>query len=125
AATEKLRSEPLVKGSQLAKYFEMLPADAPDRLLFEKTFDLAGNDRQQAESTLRESVKAGAIEVNIMTKVDKTNLGPDGEPLAPEFSDALSALRGFATSTLSSPVVFSAGLNPRLYSYCEKFEDFF
>ena len=34
-------------------------------------------------------------------------------------------MRGFANSKLSSSVIFSAGMNPRLYSYLEEFEDFF
>ena len=34
-------------------------------------------------------------------------------------------MRGFARSTLRSSVVFSAGLNPRLYTYAGEFEDFF
>ena len=67
----------------------------------------------------------GAIDVNIMTKVDKTNYSKSGDQLPAEYSDALAALRGFAKSNLTSAVIFSAGLNPRLYSYCEEFEDFF
>ena len=47
------------------------------------------------------------------------------EQLAVEFNDAHASLRGFANSTLSSSVVLSAGMNPRLYSYFENFEDFF
>src|SRR5690606_5648422 len=49
----------------------------------------------------------------------------NGDPLPIEYSDALSALKGFALSQLKSSVVFSAGLNPRLYSFCEQFPDFF
>ncbi len=42
-----------------------------------------------------------------------------------EFNDAHAALRGFANSNLTSSVVLSAGMNPRLYSYFENFKDFF
>src|SRR5690606_35563755 len=49
----------------------------------------------------------------------------EGNKLPDEYSDALSALRGFAKSDLSSSVVFSAGYNPKLYSYTEQFSDFF
>jgi hypothetical protein len=63
--------------------------------------------------------------VNIMTKLDRPAFDKNELPLPPEFSDALAALRGFAQSRLSSSIVFSAGLNPRLYSYCETFPDFF
>jgi hypothetical protein len=42
-----------------------------------------------------------------------------------QYGIALSALRGFAHSDLKSSVVFSAGLNPNLYSYTAQFQDFF
>jgi hypothetical protein len=48
-----------------------------------------------------------------------------GEALPSEFNDAHAALRGYANSSLSSSLVFSAGMNPRLYSYLENFEDFY
>lgn len=79
----------------------------------------------RAELTLRAAIVPGGIDVNIMTKVDKTNYDADGQALPHEFSDAHSALRGFAKSRLRSSVIFSAGLNPRLYGYCAKFPDFF
>ncbi|MDR6922620.1 MULTISPECIES: hypothetical protein [Chryseobacterium] len=66
----------------------------------------------------------GSIDVNIMTKVDKDNY-KNGEQLPVIYNDAHASLRGFANSKLSSSVVLSAGMNPRLYSYLEEFEDFF
>jgi hypothetical protein len=66
----------------------------------------------------------GAINVNIMTKVDRSVL-PTGEVLGPECTDAVTALKGFARSTLASAVVFSAGINPRLYGAMTPFTDFF
>jgi hypothetical protein len=59
-----------------------------------------------------------------MTKVDKDNF-KNGEKLPVEFNDAHAALRGFAESDLSSSIVLSAGMNPRLFSYFEKFKDFY
>lgn len=41
------------------------------------------------------------------------------------YNDAHASLRGFANSKLFSSVVFSAGMNPRLYSYLEEFDVFF
>jgi hypothetical protein len=41
------------------------------------------------------------------------------------FQMHLSALRGYANSKIKSSIIFSAGLNPRLFSYCETFEDFY
>ena len=60
-----------------------------------------------------------------MTKVDKANYDSNGNLLPAEFNDALAALRGFALSELESSIIFSAGMNPRLYSYIETFKDFF
>lgn len=71
-----------------------------------------------------EVLHPGAIDVNIMTKLDKENFDKK-EALPQEFNDAHAALRGFAKSNLSSSVVLSAGMNPRLYSYIENFEDFY
>ena len=83
-------------------------------------------------SALKENIKnylethltAGDIDVNIMTKVDKDNF-VKSEQLPIEFNDAHASLRGFAKSNLSSSVVLSAGMNPRLYSYFENFNDFY
>src|SRR5690554_300311 len=73
---------------------------------------------------LETHLKPGDIDVNIMTKVDKDNF-VKGKQLPVEFNDAHASLRGFAKSNLSSSVVLSAGMNPRLYSYFENFKDFF
>jgi hypothetical protein len=59
-----------------------------------------------------------------MSKLDRDRF-ENGEKLPPIYSDAQSALRGFAMSELSSSIVLSAGMNPRLYSYLEEFEDFY
>jgi hypothetical protein len=59
-----------------------------------------------------------------MTKVDKTNYFKK-EELPSEYNDAHAGLRGYANSELESSVVFSAGMNPRLYGYIARFDDFF
>ncbi|CAN5651280.1 hypothetical protein BH10BAC5_BH10BAC5_03700 [soil metagenome] len=82
-------------------------------------------EKENLQQKLRSSIQPGAIDVNIMAKVDKTNYAKDGSSLEKEFSDALSSLRGFALSDLDSSVVFSAGYNARLYSYIESFDDFY
>ncbi|RYM32047.1 hypothetical protein ERX46_15275 [Brumimicrobium glaciale] len=66
----------------------------------------------------------GSIDVNIMTKVDRENY-KDKVQLPIEFNDAHAALRGYANSNLNTSLVFSAGMNPRLFSYIEQFEDFY
>jgi hypothetical protein len=122
---EQLSKEPFAPGTDITRYFELLPDHAPDRKLYYTMLQSTGVERENLQARLRNSIRPGDIDVNIMTKVDKINYDQDGSPLPQEYSDALSALRGFAHSNLSSAVVFSAGMNPRLYSYCEAFEDFF
>lgn len=124
--TEKLKAEPFEKGNEIVKYFEMLPDDSPVRLRYEEM--LVERDKvrkREMQDKLRREIKTGSIDVNIMTKCDRINYSDSGEALPVEYADAMASLRGFATSDLNSSVVFSAGMNPRLYSYCETFKDFF
>ncbi len=122
---EQLRNGTFEAGSELTKYFELLPDKSPLKQKYMTLSNLQGQEKAIVCRELRNAITAGAIDVNIMTKVDKTNYAPDGTPLPAEYSDALAALRGFASSKLRSSVILSAGLNPRLYSYFETFEDFF
>jgi hypothetical protein len=82
--------------------------------------DLGSGIRSFIETNLR----PGSIDVNIMTKVDKDNFRKN-EQLPVIYNDAHASLRGFANSKLSSSMVLSAGMNPRLYSYIEDFDDFY
>lgn len=122
---EKLRETVFETGSEIVKYFEMLPANSPIRVAYEKMLRVTSSmDKQSIQEYLRHQIRPGRIDVNIMTKVDKNNYGKDGKPIA-DSSDALAALRGYANSTLSnSSIVFSAGLNLRLFNYIEKFDTF-
>ncbi|MDP2701767.1 MAG: hypothetical protein Q8P98_06835 [Candidatus Rokubacteria bacterium] len=123
---ETLKAGAFEEGADIERYFELLPSSSPVRVLFERMQSLEdGAEKLSLQDELRGTVVAGAIDVNIMTKCDRTNYDTSGEPLPPEYADARAALRGFALSALSSSVVFSAGLNPRLYAYCESFRDFF
>lgn len=122
---ERLKVSPFKPGSDLVKYFELLPDYSPVKHLYHEMLLAEGNQKTSLQQQLRDSLQVGDIDVNIMTKVDKMNYSKEGEPLPSEYSDALAALKGFAMSTLNSSVVFSAGMNPRLYSYCEQFPDFF
>ena len=122
--TEALRQEPFTPESDLTRYFSMLP-DGPLRQAYESmcaTTDPEKRELQQAE--LRRQVRPGSIDVNIMTKVDR-DVYRDGEKQPPEQAVAMSALRGYASSTLASAIVLSAGLNRRLYTYLAHFDDFF
>lgn len=112
--------------NDIDRYFLMLDDEAPFKKIYKKM--LATSDIQVKkvyEEVLRRSLKRGNIDVNIMTKCDRANNDDNGEKLPYEYSDAAAALRGFAKSRLSSSVVFSAGMNPRLFSYCESFDEFY
>lgn len=124
--TEALRKLPFGEANDLACYFDMLPDSAKEKQLYESMLIMPGGEQKSAaQRQLKDSIRIGAIDVNIMAKVDALPHHPDGTPLPPEYADAMSALRGFANSSLSSSVVMSAGYNPRLYNYFERFGDFF
>nr|WP_319399768.1 hypothetical protein [uncultured Carboxylicivirga sp.] len=111
------------KSSELEKYFNMLPSLSE----YTKKWNLAQKSKEVKEELMhwvQNHLPIGDIDVNIMTKLDKTNY-KDGEELPIEFNDAHAALRGFANSKLSSSIVLSAGMSPRLFTYIEKFDDFF
>ncbi|MFZ4058363.1 MAG: hypothetical protein ACOYKE_09495 [Ferruginibacter sp.] len=121
-----LKKEAFENGSEKNKYFELLPAHAPLKIAFNEMMQMPeGVEKIKAQAILTEKIVAGSIDVNIMTKIDKTNYAPNGDAMAVEYTDAMAALRGYANSHLKSSIVFSAGMNPRLYSYCENFNDFF
>lgn len=118
AQVKQLRQVAFETGSEIVKYFEMLPEESPVKLLYRKMLQTSVQpERQRLEAYLRTQIRPGSIDVNIMTKTDRDNFDKDGRLLA-DGSDAVSALRGYANSDLSnSSVVFSAGMNPRLYNY--------
>jgi hypothetical protein len=121
-----LRMLPFEEESDIVKYFELLPDSSVMKAKYHQMIRLEqGDEKTTVENELRSIIEAGSIDVNIMAKVDKMNSDADGELLPAEYSDALSALRGYANSELNSSIVFSAGYNPRLYNYIETFKDFF
>jgi len=126
AQMETLRNLPFVPGGEIMKYFELLPDDSFVKKTFNNMLSLpSGAEKDRLREQLRTAITPGAIDVNIMSKIDKTNLDETGQELPAQYSDALAALRGFAQSELRSSVVFSAGYNPRLYAYVEEFPDFY
>ncbi len=123
---EEVRNSCFEIGSEITKYFEMLAANSPLKKLYEEMLAEENPDiKKKLQDNLRQLMKPGDINVNIMTKLDRINFDSKKEELPSEFSDALAALRGYAQSTLDSAIIFSAGINRRLYSYVEKFEDFY
>jgi hypothetical protein len=123
---EQLKQQAFEAGMELTRYFELLPEQSPLKLKYnEMQQSTSANKKALIQAELRSEMQQGDIDVNIMSKVDKLNKDVLGQPLGDEFSDASAALRGFANSTLTSSLVLSAGMNPRLYNYLDNFRDFF
>ena len=122
---EQLKTKAFETGSEIVKYFEMLPDDSKLKHLYHTMLEMTDSvQKEKLQQKLREEIKPGCIDVNIMTKLDNNRLDKDGNMIT-EGSDALTALRGYVNSDLSnSSVVFSAGMNPRLYNYLDNFEQF-
>lgn len=117
---------PFEPGNDITKYFELLADESPLKIKYMAMLEEENMSiKKNLQEYLRNEIKAGGIDVNIMSKVDKTNYNKEGETLSAEYSDALASLRGFAESNLESSIVFSAGYNPRLYGYIDTFPDFF
>jgi hypothetical protein len=120
---ENLKSSISHKEDELVKYIDMLPDMSEIKLKFNQMIN-TGEIKHKLSEWLKENLVAGEIDVNIMSKLDRDRYVA-GEKLPSIMSDAQSALRGFALSDLSSSIVLSAGMNPRLYSYLEEFDDFY
>lgn len=122
---EKLKAAAFEAGSDIVKYFEMLPDDSTLKNLYNKMMETAaGNEKAAIAAHLRSQIKPGSIDVNIMTKVDRDIYNKKGAVIE-HGSDAVASLRAYAKSDLqNSAVIFSAGLNPRLYNYLEHCEGF-
>jgi hypothetical protein len=120
---ESLKDMTSKKGDDLLAYINMLPDNSKLKADFKKLTS-SGFNFSEIKSWASKNLVMGAIDVNIMTKVDKDNYKKD-KKLAVEYNDAHAALRGFAQSKLNSSVVLSAGMNPRLYSYMGQFDDFY
>ena len=121
---QEFKQELLENKATLENYITFLPDGSHLKSGLQKFIDDGIHMKEQLKDYLSEHLTAGAIDVNIMTKVDKENY-ENGEQLPVEFNDAHASLRGFAMSDLNSAVVLSAGMNPRLYSYFEQFPAFY
>jgi len=120
---EEFRNTATEKSSRVKEYFNMLPDSSTLKQEFNKLAAKFPN-LNEIKSWIKDNLSMGSIDVNVMTKIDKDNYFR-GEKLPVEYNDAHAALRGYANSDLNSSIVFSAGMNPRLYSYLEQFEDFY
>lgn len=108
----------------LKQFIGMLPSTSGLKDGLQNILNKKDNLTESIKNFVDNHFNPGEIDVNIMTKVDKDNFVKNVQ-LPTIYNDAHASLRGFANSKLSSSVIFSAGMNPRLYSYLEEFEDFF
>ena len=120
---EQLKNSVSEKGGEMEKYVNMLPDFSVLKQKFQQL--IQGNrGLNEIRNWVQHNISIGSIDVNIMTKLNRENYRHN-KKLPVEFNDAHAALRGFAKSKLKSSVILSAGMNPRLYSYFEEFEDFY
>lgn len=127
AVNQKFESfkQELSKNKELLdNYIQMLPNKSDLKKGLQHLIGQKEDFFENVKSFLDNHLSPGSIDVNIMTKVDKDNFIKEKQ-LPVIYNDAHASLRGFANSELSSSVVLSAGMNPRLYSYFECFDDFF
>ena len=123
---EDLREEPFFEVNNKRKYFDLLSEEIPLKTVYNKLLKMqAGPERNALAKDLTRRMQPGSIDVNIMVKLDCINFDNNGNPMSDEFSDAKAALRGYAKSGLRSSIVFSAGINQRLFSYMTRFRDFY
>lgn len=125
---EEVKSSTSLSDKKIIKLMDLLPENSPvaNELFLLKKDVASGKVVNEAEGikNVLADFKAGSIDVNIMTKADKQTY-INGVEQPTEFNNAHSALRGYALSDLTSSIVFSAGMNPRLYTYLENFKDFY
>ncbi|MFH0726278.1 MAG: hypothetical protein V2B19_08030 [Pseudomonadota bacterium] len=124
--TATIQSEPFFEDNDKRKFFEMLPASSPVKKDYGRLLMMApGMERNQLAEALTREMQPGDIDVNIMVKLDRPHFDKNGTPLGEDFSDAKTALKGFADSRLCSGLVFSAGINKGLFRYMSRFREFY
>lgn len=122
---EEIKSQPFFQFNDKQKYFELLPEQSPLKEEYKKLLLMEeGQARSELERLLTNKMRPGSIDVNIMVKLDRINYA-DGKPMSDEYSDAKAALRGYGKSSLCSSIIFSAGINQKLFGYMSQFKDFY
>lgn len=104
---EKLKAESFKSGSEIVNLLKCFPDGSPVKVAYEEMLnENEGHYKIYLQNELRIKITPGPIDVNIMTKCDRINYDKNGEALPVRIADAMSALRGFAESDLSSSVIF-------------------
>jgi len=123
---EAIKKEPFFEGNDKSKYFELLPDESSLKRDYKKFLNMKqGHERDALAKDLTDRMQPGSVDVNIMVNLDKPNFDSTGKYLSDKFNDAKAALRGYANSILRSSIVFSAGINQRLFTYMACFPDFY
>lgn len=79
---ERLKNTAFTAGTEITKYFEMLPGNSVLRLAYERMLSAGGHHEKEALIRfLKSQMLPGRIDVNIMTKVDKNNYDRKGNLL--------------------------------------------
>ncbi|SEM31138.1 hypothetical protein SAMN05421856_102335 [Chryseobacterium taichungense] len=121
---EAFKEEISKNKTALMNFVEMLPGTSEVKTGLQNFLTQKEGITLSIKGFIEKHLSPGNIDVNIMTKVDKDNF-KNHQQLPVIYNDAHASLRGFAKSRLSSSMVLSAGMNPRLYSYIEEFDDFY
>ena len=120
---DTLKNSVIDRREELEQYFDLLPSFSDLRKRFDELIE-NNTSLKEIQKWLNENLTPGSIDINIMTKLDGPNY--KGKVQLPvEHNNAHVAIRGFAKSKLESSIVLSAGMNPRLFGYMEKFDDFY
>ncbi len=123
---EAVRKQPFFADNDKSRYFQLLPDESAIKKDYNRLLNMkAGSERDDMEKDLTLRMRPGSIDVNIMVKLDRRPFDSKGDPLDDEFTDAKTALRGYADSRLISSIVFSAGINQSLFNYMTRFRDFY
>ncbi|MCL6098431.1 MAG: hypothetical protein M1391_07650 [Bacteroidetes bacterium] len=79
---QELKNSEFEDGSEINKYFEMLPDDSDLKMKYDEMLQAKdAATTKKLQNQLRESITPGEVNVNIMTKVDKANYDSNGNSL--------------------------------------------
>ena len=79
---QKLKHSAFESGSEISKYFEMLPDLSELKIKYKEMLGTKDHNMMtKLQNWLRENINSGSIDVNIMTKLDKSNYNTKGIPL--------------------------------------------
>ena len=101
---EDFKTELVESKQALDNYIAQLPNTSDLKKGFLQLMDEGIAFKENLKHYIENQLTPGAIDVNIMTKLDKDN-SVGKEQLPVEFNDAHAALRGFANRNLASSVV--------------------